>query len=175
MAEEVPLCSPGMNVPSRAAFARTFRWNFSGGLRNGEQRWAHTGVTGWPRSWLPPGETVAITGSSGSGKTTVLNILGLLDRPDKRRLGRFRFSRHVFFLRFEELFLDEPHNDNKDDNNSKKQVNRPTQFLAELFIATCRKPRNAHVGARPDQTRGCRPGDKSAIPHCAHSHGEWHE
>src|SRR6218665_386725 len=89
--------------------------------------------------------------------------------------GRFRFSSHVFFLGFEELFLDEPHNDNKDDDNSKKQVNRPTQFLAEFFIATCRKPRNAHVGARPDQARGCRPGDKSAIPHCAHSHGEWNE
>ena len=35
---------------------------------------------------LAPGEMVAITGSSGTGKTTLLQILGTLDRPDAGRI-----------------------------------------------------------------------------------------
>src|SRR4051812_1802127 len=35
---------------------------------------------------IRPGELVAITGASGSGKSTALNIMGTLDRPN---LGRY--------------------------------------------------------------------------------------
>lgn len=36
-----------------------------------------------------PGEMIAITGNSGSGKTTVLNIIGLLENPDKGEVKLF--------------------------------------------------------------------------------------
>ena len=36
---------------------------------------------------LGPGETVAIVGASGIGKSTLLHILGTLDRPDSGRLS----------------------------------------------------------------------------------------
>ena len=35
---------------------------------------------------LSPGETVAVVGASGIGKSTLLNILGALDRPDRGKL-----------------------------------------------------------------------------------------
>jgi lipoprotein-releasing system ATP-binding protein len=35
---------------------------------------------------LDPGETLAIVGASGIGKSTLLHILGTLDRPDKGRM-----------------------------------------------------------------------------------------
>lgn len=35
------------------------------------------------------GEMIAITGRSGAGKTTVLNIIGLLERPDAGRVALF--------------------------------------------------------------------------------------
>ena len=35
---------------------------------------------------LTPGESVAVVGASGIGKSTLLNILGALDRPDEGRL-----------------------------------------------------------------------------------------
>lgn len=46
-----------------------------------------------------PGEMIAITGNSGSGKTTVLNIIGLLESPDKGEVKlfgkqRLRISSH---------------------------------------------------------------------------------
>lgn len=37
------------------------------------------------------GETVALTGRSGTGKTTLLSILGLVDRPDR---GLYEFEGH---------------------------------------------------------------------------------
>ena len=41
------------------------------------------------RDW--PGEFVAVMGQSGSGKTTMMNIIGLLDRPSG---GRYVFADH---------------------------------------------------------------------------------
>lgn len=38
---------------------------------------------------ISEGEMVAITGKSGSGKTTVLNILGLLEKPDRGTVRLF--------------------------------------------------------------------------------------
>jgi ABC-type lipoprotein export system ATPase subunit len=35
---------------------------------------------------LSPGETVSVVGASGSGKTTMIHVLGLLDRPDSGTL-----------------------------------------------------------------------------------------
>jgi len=35
---------------------------------------------------LAPGEVVSVRGASGTGKSTLLNIAGLLDRPDRGRL-----------------------------------------------------------------------------------------
>ncbi len=35
---------------------------------------------------IHPGETIAVVGASGIGKSTLLNIIGTLDRPDKGRL-----------------------------------------------------------------------------------------
>ncbi|MFH2093955.1 MAG: ABC transporter ATP-binding protein [Pseudomonadota bacterium] len=64
------------------------------------------------------GETIAITGPSGIGKSTLLNILGTLDRPDKgrivfdnqdpftfkeERLAKFRNSRIGFVFQFHYL------------------------------------------------------------------------
>ena len=35
---------------------------------------------------IEPGETVSLMGASGCGKTTLLHMLGTLDRPDEGRL-----------------------------------------------------------------------------------------
>jgi lipoprotein-releasing system ATP-binding protein len=35
---------------------------------------------------IQPGETIAVVGASGIGKSTLLNIIGTLDRPDEGRL-----------------------------------------------------------------------------------------
>jgi len=45
---------------------------------------------------LEPGETVAVVGASGTGKTTLLHILGTLDRPSGGRL--FFRGQEVFTL-----------------------------------------------------------------------------
>ena len=34
---------------------------------------------------LEPGDFVSLTGPSGGGKSTLLNLIGALDRPDSRR------------------------------------------------------------------------------------------
>jgi lipoprotein-releasing system ATP-binding protein len=43
---------------------------------------------------LQPGETIAIIGASGIGKSTLLHILGTLDRPDS---GSLRFNQENLF------------------------------------------------------------------------------
>jgi lipoprotein-releasing system ATP-binding protein len=43
---------------------------------------------------LQPGETIAIIGASGIGKSTLLHILGTLDRPDS---GSLRFNQESLF------------------------------------------------------------------------------
>ncbi|AMR28555.1 hypothetical protein A0257_16615 [Hymenobacter psoromatis] len=43
---------------------------------------------------LPPGELLAVTGSSGAGKTTLLRLLAGLDRPDA---GFVRFGKQTWF------------------------------------------------------------------------------
>ncbi len=43
---------------------------------------------------LQPGETIAIIGASGIGKSTLLHILGTLDRPDS---GHLRFNHESLF------------------------------------------------------------------------------
>ncbi len=67
---------------------------------------------------LMPGETVAIVGASGIGKSTLLHILGALDRPDsgtllyqgedvflfdRSRIARFRNSSIGFVFQFHHL------------------------------------------------------------------------
>ncbi len=67
---------------------------------------------------LAPGEMVAITGTSGTGKTTLLQILGTLDRPDAgtiicngenvldkddREMSRFRNRTIGFVFQFHHL------------------------------------------------------------------------
>src|SRR5512143_4346189 len=44
--------------------------------------------------YLQPGETVAIIGASGIGKSTLLHIMGTLDRPDS---GSLRFNGDSLF------------------------------------------------------------------------------
>jgi lipoprotein-releasing system ATP-binding protein len=44
---------------------------------------------------IKKGETVAVVGASGIGKSTLLNILGTLDRPDK---GRLMFNENDLFM-----------------------------------------------------------------------------
>lgn len=50
---------------------------------------------------IEKGETIAIVGASGIGKSTLLNIIGTLDRPDKGRL--FFRGKNLFLLKDEEL------------------------------------------------------------------------
>ncbi|WP_022853119.1 ABC transporter ATP-binding protein [Thermodesulfatator atlanticus] len=50
---------------------------------------------------ISPGERVAIVGASGVGKTTLLHILGTLDKPEKGKV--FHFGQDVFALKDEEL------------------------------------------------------------------------
>ncbi|MFZ5759305.1 MAG: ABC transporter ATP-binding protein [Thermodesulfobacteriota bacterium] len=52
---------------------------------------------------LTPGEMVAITGASGTGKSTLLHLLGALDRPD---LGSVFFKGEDIFSRDDEGLAD---------------------------------------------------------------------
>lgn len=50
---------------------------------------------------IEKGETIAIVGASGIGKSTLLNIIGTLDRPDKGSL--FFKGKNLFSLKDDEL------------------------------------------------------------------------
>lgn len=68
-----------------------------------------------------PGQTVAIIGASGTGKSTLLHLLGLLDQPDQGRIcldgtelgqlsrteqARYRNTRLGFIFQFHQLLQD---------------------------------------------------------------------
>jgi len=47
------------------------------------------------------GDTIAITGNSGIGKSTLLHIIGTLDKPDKGKI--FFMGKELFSMKDEEL------------------------------------------------------------------------
>lgn len=95
-------------------------------------------------------------------------------RRDRSR-GHRRLRLHMPRLAAQDELLRPPHGGEEDDEDRDEQVPRPVQFTAELAVAARREPSDRRVGERPQDRRGRRPREESAVAHGAHAHDERHE